>query len=125
MRKALILAALLAAPAWADDDMPKFPKIAPPDPLPDAACAGVANPESWALGDWISPTLRVHVDQKTWSITGSASSTGAIVQLEACGLSLSADDAQIFAGVRAEDGGLYGAYWPAQGKVQRLVFHRP
>ena len=121
MKKALALLLLLSGPALADEDnLPQFPKIAPPDPLPETACQGVAQPVNWGLGDWVSPTLRVHVEKTAWSISGSASSSGTQVVLEDCRFSLNTESDPVFAGVRAEDGRMYGAYWTAKGKVQRL-----
>ena len=126
MKRTLVVLLALASPALAEDDnLPQFPKIAAPSPLPDPACDGVSQPLTWGMGEWISPTLHIHVDKLDWSISGSASHTGKTIQLDACSLSLSNDSTTLFEGVRAADGQLYGAYWPEHGKVQRLTLRRP
>ena len=132
MKKALALLLLIACLVWAgpvwagdDDDLPQFPKIAPPDPLPDTECKDVAQPLTWGLGDWVSPTLRIHVEKTSWSISGSVAATGTNVVLEECRLNLSNDAESTFAGVRALDGHLYGAFGAANGKIKRLEFTRP
>ena len=126
MKKRLALMLLLAGPAWAgDDDLPQFPKIAPPDPLPETTCTNVANPMAWALGDWVGPNLRLHVDSAAWTLSGLVTKTGSTAQLDNCSLALNADQTPIFAGVRAEDGHMYGALWIDGKKVQRISLHHP
>ena len=126
MRKLLALLLVLASPALAqDDDLPQFPKIAPPDPLPEAACEGVTQPLQWGLGDWVGPTLRLHVSATGWTIGGSTAKSGSAVQLDACTLALNGENGPVFTAVRAEDGRMFGAYWTDSGKVQRVTLHHP
>lgn len=69
MRVFLALAALLtvAAPAaFADENLPQFPKIGPPPPLPEAACDTTkANNGDWLVGRWVAP-------QTKWEFTREA-----------------------------------------------------
>ncbi len=123
----LVLALLIVSPAFADDDnLPQFPKIAPPDPLPDAACDSVAQPLEWGLGDWVAAPIKVHVEKSSWTITGGDKPrSGTVVQAEPCGIDLSSEQGPVFAGVRAEDGHLFAALWREDGKVRRMNFKRP
>lgn len=60
MRRPLILAFLLlaATPAMAQD-LPQFPKVAPPEPLPDAICDTThASTGDWLIGRWVAPQSR-------------------------------------------------------------------
>jgi hypothetical protein len=59
MRNALIFVlALAAAPAFAQE-LPQFPKVAPPEPLPDAICnTSLPNNGEWLLGRWVAPQSR-------------------------------------------------------------------
>ena len=124
-RLALILL-LLSLPAWADDDdLPQFPKIAPPDPLPEAACDQIAHASQWGLGDWVGPNLRVHVEAASWSLNGQTTKSGNSVTLEACSVNLNAESVPVFAGVRTEDGQMYGVLWTDSGKTQRIKLRRP
>jgi hypothetical protein len=109
-----------------DDDLPQFPKIAPPDPLPDAACETIAKPLEWGFGEWVNDKVKVHVEKTKWTITGGAKPlSGSLVQTQACEIDLSTDQSQIFAGVRAEDGHMLAALWDENGKPHRLNLKRP
>ncbi|TAN66606.1 MAG: hypothetical protein EPN20_07110, partial [Magnetospirillum sp.] len=55
---AFALTLLAANPAWAEN-LPQFPKIGPPQPLPDPACnTAIANNGQWLLGNWVAPQAR-------------------------------------------------------------------
>ena len=126
MKKLLTVLLVLASPALADDDeLPQFPKIAPPSPLPEAACEGVADAQHWGLGDWVGPSLRIHVEATGWTISGDVGKSGGTSQLEPCGLSLNDQSGPVFTAVRAEDGRMLAAYWTDAGKAKRFTLHRP
>ena len=125
MKKLLIGLLLVALPAWAgDDDLPQFPKIAAPDPLPEAVCTDVAQPQNWALGDWKGPGLQVHVTAAQAAISGALTAASAAVQLEPCGVTIGTEQGPLFAGVRDDNGRMYGVWWNAQGKPRRVVLTR-
>ncbi|TAN63050.1 MAG: hypothetical protein EPN20_10275, partial [Magnetospirillum sp.] len=45
----------LGLPAWADD-LPRGPKAAPPEPLPEATCdTARADTGDWLVGRWVAP----------------------------------------------------------------------
>ena len=68
MRRILILALLAATPAMAQE-LPQFPKIAPPEPLPDAMCdTSAATTGDWLIGRWVAP-------QSRWEFTRAANGT--------------------------------------------------
>ena len=125
MKRILTGLLLLACPAWADNDLPQFPKIAAPDPLPEAACTNVAQPLNWALGDWHSSSLQLHVDGGHATISGALAAHNAAVQLEPCGVTISNDQGPLFAGMRDENGRMYGVWWNADGKARRVLLTRP
>ena len=122
MKKRLILLLLLTSPAWGqDDELPRFPKIAPPDPLPEPACASVANPRQWGLGEWTNPVLRLHIAESGWTIGGRTQLSGDKIQLDDCTVSLN----EVFSGIRTEDGRMYGILRTANGKAERITLSRP
>ena len=121
MKKLLAILLLLAGPAWADDDdLPQFPKVAPPDPVPDAVCDAVAQPLKWALGDWAGGSLRLHVDGAAWTLSGLVTQSGTSPQIEPCGLTLG-ETTPILAAVRDEEGRMYAVLWTGSGKPRRLI----
>ena len=124
MKKRTALLILLAAPAWAEDSLPQFPKIAPPDPLPEAACDHVDQPAQWALGDWTGPNLTLHVEADAWTIAGAIGKNGTHPQLEACRLTLTDDQTPVFAAVRGQDGQMTAVWWNAAGKARRITLHK-
>lgn len=111
---ALLLLPLLLLPAvgMADDDLPQFPKIAPPDSLPDAACEeSLAHSTAWALGVWSAGDSTVQIAANHWQTTGEASgAAGDIVSIDQCIIHLgNADNAKpSFDAIRTETGALYG-----------------
>lgn len=127
MKKLLaLMLVLLSFPVWAeDDDLPQFPKTAPPDPLPDAACDQIAQASQWGLGDWVGPNMRLHVEPAAWSLNGQVTKSGNTITLEACSISLTTDSTPVFAGVRTENGQMYGVLWTDSGKTQRILLRRP
>jgi hypothetical protein len=121
---ALLACLLISGPAHADDNLPQFPKVAAPDPLPDASCQNVASPLTWGLGDWASASLKLHLDKNGWILSGEVDASGTETQIDPCSFNLTANQDTVFKGVRAADGRLYGALWTPKGKVLRLILKR-
>ncbi len=73
IRPWMIAAALVLLPVMvrADDGLPQFPKVGPPEPLPEAQCdTAAASDGGWILGRWVAPRTR-------WEFTRTAQ--GALV----------------------------------------------
>ncbi|HLO76721.1 MAG TPA: hypothetical protein VK196_09740 [Magnetospirillum sp.] len=142
MRVALTLIALLAAfPALAED-LPQFPKAAPPEPLPEPFCdTRAANTGDWLLGRWVAP-------QSRWEFTRSGSGiawtldrkggmnqdfgwqdgtqiTGTVEAATGCTVALVAGQGAFrFEGVLTESGKLYGFATSRKGEVVRFTLRR-
>lgn len=138
---AFALACLLALPAAAQD-LPQFPKIGPPEPLPEATCDTQAtNNGAWLLGRWVAPQARWEfvrgdgaiawtLDQKggvgaNFGWREGAQITGTVTRLSACTVSLSAGEgAFAFEGVLTDGGKLYGFATNPKGEHVRFVLRR-
>lgn len=108
---ALALLTTVLTPAWADDDLPQFPKIAPPDTLPDPACdPSLAQSQGWAVGTWSSPSERIEISLEHWKASGDIDAQGTAVGIEQCTVHLGASDPKLpgFDAIRTETGALYG-----------------
>lgn len=142
MRFAVILAALVAAvPAWAQE-LPQFPKIAPPEPLPEAICdTTLANNGEWLLGRWVAPQSRWEFTRSgaaiAWTLErkGSANQdfgwqdgtqiTGAAEHVSGCSVVLTAGQGAFrFQGVLTDSGKLYGYATNRKGEVVRFTLRR-
>lgn len=132
---------MLALPALAQD-LPQFPKIAPPSSLPEAACdTGVANSGDWLLGRWVSPQSRWEFKRQdgalVWSLDRKGSINtgfgwsdgtrldGVVRAISACSFTLSAGNDQfVMDGVLTEDGKIYGAAANPKGDTARFLLRR-
>ncbi|MGE5547710.1 MAG: hypothetical protein ACM33T_12485 [Solirubrobacterales bacterium] len=137
---ALLLAAL-ALPAAAQE-LPKFPKAAPPEPTPDPIC-DTAKPSGgdWLLGRWVAPNTKWSFERAGgaigWTLErkGSinqdfgwqdgATITGTVDKVSGCTVSLKAGQGDfLFDGVLTEDGKLYGYAVNKAGQTVRFVLRR-
>lgn len=144
MRFALMFAALLAvaAPASADEQLPQFPKIAPPEPLPEAACdTALPNNGEWLLGRWVAPQSRWEFTRQSGAIAWTLDRKGGLNQdfgwqdgtqitgtadkVTGCTVALVAGQGAFrFEGVLTESGKLYGFATSRRGEVVRFTLRR-
>lgn len=149
MRKILILAVLAAAiPALAlAEDLPQFPKVAPPEPLPDAVCdTTLASTGDWLIGRWVAPQTRWDFSRNSGGIAWTLERKGGMNsefgwqdgtqidgiadKITGCTIHLSAgpqkDGAAAFQfqGVLTEAGKLYGFATNRRGENVRFVLRR-
>lgn len=143
MRLAVILAVALgaAAPAWAQD-LPQFPKVGPPEPLPEASCdTTLANGGDWLLGRWVAPQTRWEFTRTggaiAWTLDRKGGSnadfgwqdgaqiTGTVEKATGCTVALTAGQGAFrFEGVLTESGKLYGYATSRKGEVVRFTLRR-
>ena len=142
MRNVVILAlTLLAAPALAQE-LPQFPKIAPPEPLPDAICdTRLANNGEWLLGRWVAPQSRWEFTRAgegiTWTLDrkGGANAdfgwqdgtqiTGKAEKVTGCTVELVAGQGAFrFEGVLTDGGRLFGFATNKKGENVRFTLRR-
>lgn len=138
----LSLAALvLAAPALAQD-LPQFPKIAPPEPLPEAICdTALANNGEWLLGRWVAPQTRWEFTRAgaaiAWTLDrkggtnpefgwqDGAQITGTAEKVTGCSVALVAGQGAFrFEGVLTDSGKLFGYATNRKGDVVRFTLRR-
>lgn len=139
----LALCLVLALPAAAQE-MPRFPKAGPPEPLPDASCdTAMADTGEWLVGRWVAPMARwefmrqgaglvFRLDQKSginndFGWREGASITGTVQAVTGCTVKLAASDGgAVFAfdGVLTEGGKIYGAASNKAGQSVRYVLRR-
>lgn len=139
-RAAFALALTLAFPAAAED-LPQFPKIGPPEPLPEAACdTRQANDGAWLLGRWVAPQARwefLRTDSAiVWTLEQKAKVgnfgwregaqiTGTVTKVSNCTVTLTAGEgAFVFEGVLTDTGKLYGVAINPKGEAVRFVLRR-
>ncbi len=141
----VVLALLSAGTAFAAEDdggnLPQFPKIRPPQPLPEAACdTTLANNGDWLLGRWVAPQTRFEFSRAApaiqWSLDRKGTSdefgwqsgaiiTGTVTTVTGCTARLSAGgDAFVFEGVLTDEGKLYGYATNKAGAAVRFVLRR-
>lgn len=141
-RVALICAALVAAAPALAEDLPQFPKIAPPEPLPEATCdTGLANNGEWLLGRWVGPQARWEFTRAAGAITwvldrkggmnadfgwqDGAQISGTADKVTGCTVSLVAGQGAFrFEGVLTDTGKLYGYATSRKGEVVRFTLRR-
>lgn len=142
MRRVVVAAllALLVSPALAQE-LPKFPKARPPQPLPDATCdVGKADSGDWLLGGWVAPETRFLFTRSGKAIAWTmdrrggvgefgwqegAVITGTVAAVSACSVRLVAGGgAFAFEGVLTEDGKIYGYATNKAGNDIRFVLRR-
>lgn len=144
MIRRVLLSLCLAVPAAAAlaEDLPQFPKIGPPQPLPDATCdTGLANDGDWLIGRWVAPNTKWSFTRQTqaigWSLErkgginegfgwrDGATITGTVDSVSGCSVVLKAGDgAFLFEGVLTEAGKLYGYAANPKGEHVRFVLRR-
>ncbi len=137
---AAVLLALAVSPALAQD-MPKFPKARPPQPLPDATCdVGKADSGDWLLGGWVAPQTRLTFSRPArdlvWTMDRKGGGgefgwqegaviDGTVAAVSACSVRLVAGGgAFVFEGVLTEDGRIYGYATNKAGTDVRFVLRR-
>jgi hypothetical protein len=136
---ALLVAAPLAAHAQELDRLPQFPKIGPPDPLPEATCdTAQASSGAWLLGRWVAPRTRLDVSGQApgmaWTMDrggggdefgwkSDARAEGGVADLSGCSVRLVSGDF-VFHAVLTEEGRLYGFATSKAGTDVRMVFRR-
>ena len=137
---ATIALAPFAAPAAAQD-LPHFPKAAPPQPLPDPSCdATKADTGAWLIGNWVGPRTRLQftrtaqgihwilnrqggADEFGWQ--DGATIDGMVTTVSACTVQLKAGGGPfVFDGVRTEEGHIYGYATNQAGAAVRLLLRR-
>ena len=144
MRLALLPAALLLAAALpaAAEDLPQFPKVGPPEPLPEAPC-DTARPSTgdWLLGRWVAPQARWEFSRSgeglAWTLErkggmnsdfgwqDGAQISGTAEKITGCTVSLVAGQGAFhFQGVLTESGKLYGFATGRKGDVVRFTLRR-
>lgn len=142
MRRAVTLAVLLlAAPAWAQE-LPQFPKVAPPEPLPEASCDTTqANAGEWLLGHWVAPQSRWEFTRAgagiAWTLDrkggmnqdfgwqDGSQITGTAEKVTGCTVALVAGQGAFrFEGVLTESGKLYGFATNRKGEMVRFTLRR-
>ena len=137
-----LVAALPVAAADGDEPFPQFPKIRPPQPLPEATCdVQHANGGDWLLGRWVGPQTALAFsrggDAIAWVLdrksaagefgwAAGATIDGKVAAVTACTVHLIAgpDDAFVFDGVLTEEGRLYGTAVNKAGANVRFVLRR-
>lgn len=142
MRPLLLLAVLLAATPALAEDLPQFPKIGPPEPLPEASCdTALANNGEWLLGRWVAPQARWEftraADAIHWTLDrkggmnadfgwqDSAQITGTAEKVSGCTVTLVAGQGAFrFEGVLTESGKLFGFAANRKGDVVRFTLRR-
>lgn len=142
MRPVLMLALLLAATPALADDLPQFPKVAPPEPLPEASCdTTLANNGEWLLGRWVAPQARWEFTRApggiAWTLErkggmnadfgwqDGAQITGAAEKVTGCTVVLVAGQGAFrFEGVLTESGKLFGFATSRKGEVVRFTLRR-
>lgn len=142
MRNALILALMLAAAPAAAQELPQFPKIAPPEPLPEATCnTTLANNGEWLLGRWVAPQARWEFTRAgegiAWTLDrkGGANAdfgwqdgaqiTGTAEKVTGCTVALVAGQGAFrFEGVLTEGGKLFGYATNRKGENVRFTLRR-
>lgn len=142
-RLSLSLAALcLAAPALAQE-LPQFPKIAPPEPLPEPICdTGLANNGEWLLGRWVAPQARWEFTRAAdkgiaWTLERKGGMNadfgwqdgtqinGTAEKITGCSVTLVAGQGAFrFEGVLTDTGKLYGYATSRRGEVVRFTLRR-
>jgi len=145
MRRLALQSALLAAliiPVHAQEDLdrlPQFPKLGPPDPLPEASCdTAEANGGGWLLGRWVAPRTRLEFTGKpqaiAWAMdrgggggefgwSSDSSVEGRVAEVSGCSVRLVADSF-VFQAVLTDGGRLYGFATSKAGADVRMVFQK-
>lgn len=131
----------LALPAAAAD-LPQFPKIGPPQPLPEPSCdVAQASDGAWLLGRWVAPGTRWSFERQGagigWTLDrkgtvnegfgwrDGATITGAVEAVTGCTVALKAGEgAFLFEGVLTDGGKLYGFALTPKGDAVRFVLRR-
>lgn len=140
----VLLASAITFPAMAgdDDQLPQFPKVAPPEPLPEASCdTSAANDGGWLLGRWVAPQSRWEFTRANGAIAWTldrkgtvnrdfgwqegAQIAGTADKVSACSVHLVAGQGDFqFDGVLTESGKIYGFAVNPKGDTVRFVLRR-
>lgn len=141
----LTLAALLAAAPALAQELPKSPKAAPPEPLPEPECdVSLPNNGQWLLGRWVGPYAKWEFARDGqaigWKLERKGTLNeqlgwrdGAVIdgRVEGVtGCTLRAIGAEgdatgfVFEGVLSDGGKIYGFATNKAGKTARFVLRR-
>lgn len=138
---AALLLVALATPVGAQE-LPKFPKAGPPEPLPEPACdTALPNNGEWLIGRWVSPQTKWSFARQAQSIAWTmdrkgalgegfgwqdgATITGTVDKVSGCTVTMSAGQgAFVFEGVLTDGGKLYGFATNKKGDHVRFTLRR-
>lgn len=141
-RLAVTVAALVFAAPVLAQELPQFPKIAPPEPLPEPTCdTGLANNGEWLLGRWVAPQARWEFTRAAGGIVWTldrkggmnadfgwqdgAQISGTAEKVSGCTVTLVAGQGAFrFEGVLTDTGKLYGYATGRKGEVVRFTLRR-
>lgn len=142
MRLALLVLTLCLPVAAIAQELPKFPKAGPPEPLPEPTCdTSVANNGEWLVGRWVAPQTRWEftrvggklgweMDRKGQIATDFGWSDGTRIngpvdKVSGCTVNLSGGNgAFVFEGVLSEAGKIYGFATNRAGQHVRFILRR-
>jgi hypothetical protein len=140
----LAVAALVlpAVPAALAQELPKFPKAGPPEPLPEATCdTAIANNGEWLVGRWVAPQTKWEFSRKDGGLIWTMDRKGSIAndfgwvdgtqiggpvdKASGCTVALSGGNgAFMFEGVLSDGGKLYGFATNKRGEHVRFILRR-
>jgi hypothetical protein len=117
---------MLVATAANAENLPQFPKIGPPSPLPDPACdTAAASDGAWLVGRWVGPGAKWLFTRDGFGWREGAVITGSVAAASGCTVTLAAgDNAFLFEGVLTDGGKLYGYAVNPKGDQVRFVLRR-
>lgn len=133
---------LVAAMPAAAENLPQFPKIGPPEPLPEAACdTALPNNGDWLVGRWVAPQTRWEFTRAggalAWTLDrkgglngdfgwqDGAQISGGVEAVSGCTVTLVAGQGAFrFQGVLTDGGKLYGFATSRKGEVVRFTLRR-
>jgi hypothetical protein len=142
MRILAPLALLLAAAPALAQELPQFPKVGPPEPLPEAFCdTKQPNSGEWLLGRWVAPQTRWEFNRTeaaiSWTLDrkggmnqdfgwqDGAQITGTTEAVSGCTVTLVAGQGAFrFEGVLTDSGRLYGFATNTKGDMVRFTLRR-
>lgn len=142
MRRMVIALAVLAALPVTAQELPKFPKAGPPEPLPEPMCdTALANNGEWLVGRWVSPQSRWTFTRQGQSIAWTLDRKGSlgdgfgwqdgttiagrVDRISGCTVGMSAGEGKfVFDGVLTDGGKLFGFATNPRGDYVRFTLRR-
>lgn len=137
----IALLAVLAFPVAAQE-LPKFPKAGPPEPLPEPACdTALPNNGEWLVGRWVSPQTKWSFARQghaiAWTMERKSALSdgfgwqegttinGLVDKVTGCTVQMSAGEGKfVFEGVQTDGGKLYGYATNPKGDHVRFTLRR-